>query len=107
MMYLHAKWAITGDGRKVFTPAWIGIDGPTIKTTANAMPEDATPENTIELGEATIIPGLMNIHDHISRKVLRIPDDSLPFGARTATLMAQDTNYLILHSHEFCNILYY
>ncbi len=98
MMYLHAKWAITGDGRKVFTPAWIGIDGPTIKTTANAMPEDATPENTIELGEATIIPGLMNIHDHISRKVLRIPDDSLPFGARTATLMAQDTNYLILHS---------
>ncbi len=98
MEYLHAEWAVTGDGTTVLSPAWIGIEDGFIRTAAEERPADADHVSTVELKDATLIPGLMNIHDHICRKILRIPDDSISFGARTAALMAEEPLYLILHS---------
>lgn len=100
MEYLHAARAITGDGKTVLMPAWIGIEGEHIKIVSESKPEGTRVENTTELGEATITPGLMNIHDHISRKSLRFPGDGKnTFGERANKLMANDPSYLILHSY--------
>ena len=54
----------------------------------------------VELGDVTLTPGLMNIHDHISRKSLRYPAPGKTFGECAANLMAHDPNYLILHSYN-------
>ncbi|WP_283610401.1 amidohydrolase family protein [Faecalispora anaeroviscerum] len=106
MTYLHASRAITGDGKTVLSPAWIGFDGKFITYVDSQKPGDATPENTEEFdASVTLTPGLMNIHDHISRKSLRFPTPGKTFGECATKLMANDQPYLILHS--YVNMLSY
>ena len=98
--FIHASRAITGDGRTVLSPAWIGFEGKYITYVDSLKPERASHENTMELSEnVTLTPGLMNIHDHISRKSLRFPTPGKTFGECAAKLMANDHEYLILHSY--------
>ena len=106
MTYLHAGRAIIGDGKTVLTPAWIGFDGKYITYVDSRQPADATPENTREFDKAvTLTPGLLNIHDHISRKSLRFPTPGKTFGECATKLMSNDLPYLILHS--YVNMLSY
>lgn len=106
MTYLHASRAITGDGKTVLIPAWVGFDGKFITYVDSQKPLDATPENTREFDESvTLTPGLMNIHDHISRKSLRFPAPGKTFGECATKLMSNDLSYLILHS--YVNMLSY
>ncbi len=105
MTYLKAARAIVGDGKTVLTPGWVGFEGKHITYVGSQKPADATPGNTMDLGQATLTPGLMNIHDHISRKSLRFPTPGKTFGECATKLMANSQPYLILHSYN--NMVHY
>lgn len=96
--WLHADRAIVGDGETVLRPVWLGTNGATIEALLRTKPVDATPENTLELDNVTLVPGLFNLHDHICRKALRDIPSPLSFSDRSKQLMAEDTHYLLLHS---------
>lgn len=98
--YLQASRAIIGDGKTVLSPAWIGFEGKYITYVDSKKPQDATVENTTVLDNAvTLTPGLLNIHDHISRKSLRTPAPGKTFGESATKLMNNDLPYMILHSY--------
>lgn len=104
--YLSASRALTGDGKTVLCPAWIGFEGKTITYVSTEKPADATEENTTVLPQTvTLTPGLLNIHDHISRKSLRFPKPGKTFGQCATELMSNSQEYLILHS--YVNMLSY
>lgn len=89
--WLHADRAITGDGKTVVADAWIGVDGQWIVEVDATRPEGVSAENTVELPGMTLIPGLLNIHDHVVRKSLRTLDTSvMPFGLQADALMKQE-----------------
>jgi imidazolonepropionase-like amidohydrolase len=96
--WIHAARAITGDGKTVLTPVWLAIDGARIGEIRNSVPDRTTPENTTEMGDTTLAPGLINLHDHICRKALRDVPSPLSFSDRSKMLMTEDTHYLLMHS---------
>lgn len=96
MVCINVRKAITGDGKTVLSPAWILVKDGKILSIGTKKP--AFDGRVIELNGVTVIPGLMNIHDHICRKTLRIPDESISFGSRTAQFMSQSHEALILYS---------
>lgn len=97
--YLTAPRAVVGDGKTVLAPAWIGMEGKLLTYVSGQKPADATPDNTTTLEGITLTPGLMNIHDHISRKSLRAPAKGKTFGERASQLMSRDLSYLMLHNY--------
>ena len=97
--WIHSKWAIIGDGHSVLSPAWVAFDGKYITEVTDVPPENVQKLKVVELSETTLTPGLINIHDHISRKQLRFPAQGKTFGEAANALMAHDQNYLILCSY--------
>lgn len=71
--WIHAARAITGDGKTLLSPAWIGVKGKHITDVTDKKPAGAAPDNTTEMGNVTLTPGLINTHEHIFRK-------SIPFS---------------------------
>ena len=71
--WIHAKRAVIGDGETVLSPAWVAFEGKYITDVTECRPEHTEAGQIVELGDVTLTPGLMNIHDHISRKSLRYP----------------------------------
>ncbi len=98
--WIHANKAIVGDGKTVLNSAWVGFEGKYITDVTEQRPVDAGPENTVEFADATLTPGLLNIHDHICRKSLRVPTPGKTFGQSASDLMAHSYYYLILHSYN-------
>ncbi len=96
MVCINARKAITGDGKTVISPAWILVKDGVIVSIGDKKP--TFDGQVIELNGITVIPGLMNMHDHICRKTLRQPDESISFGSRTAQFMSQSHEALILYS---------
>ena len=103
--WLHAPRAIVGDGKTVLTSAWVAFEGKYITDVVSRRPEGVPPQDIIELGDVTLTPGLLNIHDHISRKSLRFPAPGKTFGECATALMAHEHTYLILHSYN--NMMHY
>lgn len=95
--FITAKRAITGDGKTVLSPAWIGLDGDRISYVGAQKPTQATPENTADMGDATLTPGFFNLHDHVNRKILRDGVSTIPVGIRSKTFSSQPPEYLVLH----------
>lgn len=99
--WIKADRAITGDGRTVLSPAWVGVEGEVIFEVTDRQPDGAPPDNVQEFSGVTLIPGLLNIHDHICRKSLREADPAgRPFGQRADTFMRQDSNLLTLYGAD-------
>lgn len=98
--WLHAERGITGDGKTVLSPAWVAFEGKYITDVTEKEPVRAQGEETVELGAVTLTPGLLNIHDHISRKSLRFPTPGKTFGECADKLMNNRESYLILHSYR-------
>lgn len=94
-MWYTAARAITGDGRTVLSPVWINIEGELIVAITDKKPQC---DSYYDLGDVTLTPGLINVHDHICRKAIRIPDEHATFGARLTALMNEDKSYLIMHT---------
>ncbi|HAE80728.1 MAG TPA: amidohydrolase [Lachnoclostridium sp.] len=94
--FITAKTGITGDGKTVLSPVWVGIDGDKITYVSEEKPERAVPENTTDMGDCTLTPGLFNLHDHVNRKQLR-ENASLPLNVRSKDFMSQSYQYMLLH----------
>lgn len=98
--WLHAERGIVGDGKTVLSPVWAAFEGKYITDVTEKKPVMAEGEEFVELGAATLTPGLLNIHDHISRKSLRFPTPGKTFGECANKLMNNSEPYLILHSYK-------
>ena len=104
--YITAKNGVIGDGVKVLSPIWVGIEGTKITYVDSAKPQDANGQNTTDMGECTLTPGLFNLHDHVNRKALRDEPSTLPLNVRSKTFMAQPYQYMLLHGvHNVKNML--
>lgn len=103
--WIHAARAIVGDGSTVLAPAWVAFEGKYITKVAESAPKDVDEKQIVDLGDVTLTPGLLNIHDHISRKSLRFPTAGKTFGECATALMSNTEPYLILHSYN--NMLHY
>lgn len=103
--WINADRAIIGDGKTVISPAWIAFENKYVTDVTDKEPENISVNDVIKLKNATITPGLLNIHDHISRKSLRTPTEGKTFGECATKLMANSEPYLILHSYK--NMLHY
>ena len=105
-VFISAKRGIIGDGQKVLSPIWLGIDGDKITYVSDRKPEAANDHNTTSMGDCTLTPGLFNLHDHVNRKALRDEPSSLPLNVRSKTFMAQPYQYMLLHGvHNVKNML--
>ncbi|MFC4402989.1 metal-dependent hydrolase family protein [Gracilibacillus xinjiangensis] len=98
MKWIHGDRAIVGDGKKVVSPAWVGVENDKILTVTSEKPTINENDVIEDYGDVTITPGLMNVHDHICRKALREPDQDIPRKFRTKALMESDPSYIMLHS---------
>lgn len=95
---LKAKWGLTGDGKKILSPIWIGVKGKKIEYICEKAPYENAEKEVFNLGEVTLTPGFLNLHDHVSRKYLRDSSSKLSFSQLSKIFMAEDTHYLLLHS---------
>lgn len=104
--YITAKHGIIGDGEKVLSPIWLGVEGDQIVSVSASKPQDADEHNTSDMGNCTLTPGLFNLHDHVNRKALRDEPSTLPLNVRSKTFMAQSFQYMLLHGvHNVKNML--
>ena len=88
-IYITARRGIIGDGEKVLSPIYVGVEGSEIVYVSEIKPEDAYESNTKDMGDCTLTPGLFNLHDHVNRKALRDEPSTLPLNVRSKTFMAQ------------------
>lgn len=95
--YITARRGITGDGKTVLSPIWIGVAGDQIFYVSNKKPEDTEEKNITDMGDVTLTPGLFNLHDHINRKVLRDKPTDIPVTIRSKEFMANSREYMLLH----------
>lgn len=105
-IYITARYGIVGDGEKVLSPIYVGVEGDEIVYVSDKRPEDANEHNTSDMGESTLTPGLFNLHDHVNRKALRDEPSTLPLNVRSKTFMSQPYQYMLLHGvHNVKNML--
>jgi imidazolonepropionase-like amidohydrolase len=90
---------LDGTGRDPVPDGAVLIEGKRIAS-AGSERRISAPRNAevIDAGGALMLPGLFNLHDHISRKSLRRPKPGLSFREQGAKLMAEPVEYLALHS---------
>ncbi|RSX54363.1 amidohydrolase [Bifidobacterium goeldii] len=55
-------------------------------------------DTVIDAAGKTVLPGLINLHDHVDRKSLRVYSRSIPFKEQSDKLMEQSPIYLAFHA---------
>jgi imidazolonepropionase-like amidohydrolase len=83
---LHADRALVPKTGQIISPAWVEIEGTTITRVASTPPADAA--NARELGDATIMPGLIDAHSHLLH--LEKADDGSSMVAEAVTMTDAD-----------------
>jgi len=90
---------LDGTGREPLPGGAVLVEGKIISAAGSEREVPAPPDaEVIDAGGALIMPGMVNLHDHISRKSLRKPKPGLSFREQGAKLMAEPAEYLTLHS---------
>ena len=56
VQYLKAERALTGDGKTVLSPAWVGFEGKWITYTGQEKPADAVPAKATAVDETASVP---------------------------------------------------
>lgn len=97
MFYIKADRGITGDGKTVLSPIWVGVGNDTIIYVSNRQPEIPEGVACTDLGDVTLTPGLFNLHDHVNRKVLRDHPTDIPVTIRSKEFMSNSKEYMLLH----------
>lgn len=100
---MEPKWikgarGILGDGHTVLAPIYIEVGAGVFGAVEQRLPDGVSEDSILDLGNVTITPGLFNLHDHICRKFIRDSVSELTFSQRAKLFMAEDDNYLLLHS---------
>jgi imidazolonepropionase-like amidohydrolase len=98
-LVVHNATLIDGTERDPIDHAAVVIEGPRILAAgAEATISRPADARLLDADGGTIIPGLLNLHDHISRKGLRVPATGLSFRDEGARLMGQSSDFLALLS---------
>ena len=97
MFYIKADRGITGDGKTVLAPVYVGVDGDTITYVSDQQPASMQQFDFVDMGDTTLTPGLLNLHDHVNRKVLRDHPTDLPVTVRSKEFMSNSKEYMLLH----------
>lgn len=96
--YIKADHGIIGDGKTVLLPIWLGVEEDKIVYVSDKQPEDVKRFECVDMGDATLTPGLFNLHDHVHKKALRDHPSELPVSVRSEELIANSKEYVLLHS---------
>ncbi|QNL43909.1 amidohydrolase family protein [Oscillibacter hominis] len=97
MFYIKADRGITGDGKTVLAPVYVGVDGDTITYVSDQQPASIQQFDFVDMGDTTLTPGLLNLHDHVNRKILRDHPTDLPVTVRSKEFMSNSKEYMLLH----------
>ncbi|OGF18241.1 MAG: hypothetical protein A2W00_08420 [Candidatus Eisenbacteria bacterium RBG_16_71_46] len=68
-LVIHAAHLIDGRSNTARGPAWVVVSGDTIESVHYAAPTDLAALEVVELGDATLLPGLIDCHTHLSARV--------------------------------------
>ncbi len=79
MNHYHAAWVVPIADRPV-RDAWVTVDRGRIAAVSKRRPSDGEPE--VELGDAAVLPGLVNAHTHLELSYLR---DEVPPASEFVT----------------------
>jgi imidazolonepropionase-like amidohydrolase len=85
-LVLHAGRAVVPRTGTVIAPVWIEVEGEVISRIGAQPPTDAA--SALELGDATITPGLIDAHTHLLSHTA--PDDGSSMVAEAATMSEAD-----------------
>lgn len=85
-LVLHAARALVPRTGAVVAPAWVEIEGGAIVRMSQTAPTDAA--SATELGDATLLPGLIDAHTHLLSATL--PDDGSAMVAEAITMTDAD-----------------
>src|SRR5262249_21961228 len=85
-LLLHAARAVVPRTGAVIAPVWVEIEGDTIARIGTGPPADAS--SALELGDATITPGLIDAHTHLLSHTA--PDDGSSMIAEAVTMSEGD-----------------
>ncbi|HEY6866189.1 MAG TPA: amidohydrolase family protein, partial [Candidatus Eisenbacteria bacterium] len=80
---IHAAHLIDGRAATARGPVWVVVSGDTIESVRTSAPADL---NVIELGEATLLPGLIDCHTHLSARVGISPVERMKSSAARAAI---------------------
>ncbi|MBU5625488.1 amidohydrolase family protein [Oscillibacter sp. MSJ-2] len=97
MFYIKADRGITGDGKTVLSPVYVGVDGDRITYVSAQRPAAVQQSDCVDMGDVTLTPGLFNLHDHVNRKILRDHPTDLPVAVRSREFMSNSREYMLLH----------
>ena len=90
---------LDGTGREPLNGGAVLIEADRIASVGVERQVSAPPgAEVIDAEGALITPGMFNLHEHISRKILRRLQPGVSFREQGAKLMAQPFEYLMLHS---------
>ena len=80
---VHAAHLIDGRSSAARGPVWVVISGDTIESVRTTAPGDLT---VVDLGDATLMPGLIDCHTHLSARVGLPPTERLKSSTARATI---------------------
>ena len=80
---IHAAHLIDGRASSARGPVWVVISGDTIESVRGSAPGDLT---IVDLGDATLLPGLIDCHTHLSARVGLPPTERMRSSAARAAI---------------------
>jgi len=80
---VHAAHLIDGRSASARGPVWVVVSGDTIEAVRSTAPSDMT---VVELGGATLLPGLIDCHTHLSARVGLPPAERMKSSTARAAI---------------------
>ena len=92
---IHAAHLIDGRAAAARGPVWVVVSGDTIEAVRAAAPPGL---RVVELGEATLLPGLIDCHTHLSSRVGLPPTERMKSSAARAAIAGVNNCRNALHA---------
>jgi imidazolonepropionase-like amidohydrolase len=92
---IHTAHLIDGRSAAARGPVWVVVSGDTIESVRSTAPVDLT---IVDLGDATLLPGLIDCHTHLSARVGLPPTERMKSSAARATIAGVNNCRNALHA---------